>query len=332
MNLIEKNIYYIVKRSSYLSDLDYVNVESLFSSKISGNSVNKNINESILSSIGEFFERKSMNMDEKRLTIPAISMRENKGINFQKEFLLKKGVLLDSCGIASHTCPHKAYINALMEFIERQSLVYNYLSKQKAYKIKWNDEKLFNIPNKFKKCEFYNISIIKSCFVILAIYSTKENFYIGLGTSTDINVAMQKSLKELNQFYVSEYYFPNDESVIDYDKKIQDYSDIFSMLTIDELKTAYNYLNESKILYVKNGLKKDINNVLFELYDVYKIDPYIMLYDNFRRNSRQIIMKVFDLNWFPNMNPRTFSEEHYKFVEKVTKANLDRECNLIPFP
>lgn len=52
----------------------------------------------------------------------------------------------------------------------------------------------------------------------------------------------------------------------------------------------------------------------------------------FYREGAYILIKVLDLNWFPNLFPRSYEEKVYDFVEKVTHKELDRKCEFIPFP
>ena len=326
-SLLNRNIHYLLRKTPFLNDLKYMNIQSENDQGISGNSVNTSITQTIKASFGEYTERETINYENQEKII-AHSM-----LNYSKKvFSYNEKYFLDSCGLASYTDSCRAITNALEEFIERQSLIYSYLAKKGGTFI---PNKLINsnVPNIYRNFSFVNISLTKYCFVVIGLGTISNKFYVGLGSSTDIKIAIQKCVKELNQFLES-YNLEKDIDITirKSDSARQDYNNIFSMLTITELKNAYDYLNNSMTTTLSTYKDISIQKILFDLNKNWNIHPYIAHISCPRKNVNINIVKIFDLNWFPNMNPRTYSEKNYSFVENITGSRLDRNCNFIPFP
>lgn len=335
-SLLNRNIHFLLKKTTFLSDLDYVNIQSEVSEGISGNCVSLTTKGALLPALGEFFEREEMNYGSEYSSICAISARNSKHKSKQFTNIGSLDFMQDSCGLASFTDSRNAFKNSLEEFVERQSLIFNYLSKSAGRIIKPTDFH-FDIPKRYSEFNFWDISLVNSCFVFIGLGTIEDEFFIGLGSSTNAEIAMKRCIKELNQFFAADLV---KKSLNIHVKKIdsnssqnqvQDYNDIFAMLTSDELFDAYKYLFSSKNNFVYHQ-ERNIQEVLDDLYNKYKIDPYITFFRNPRKKLNQKIIKAFDLNWFPNMKPSSFKEKHYDFVERVTGKKLDRKCNVLPFP
>lgn len=333
-SLMNRNIHLLLKKSTFLSDLDYVNIQSEVGEGISGNCVSLTAKGALLPALGEFFEREKMNYVSEYSSICAISARNSNQKRKQFTNIGHLDFVQDSCGLASFTDSRNAFQNSLEEFVERQSLIFNYLSKSTGNIIKSTDVH-FDIPNRYKKFNFWDISLVNSCFVFIGLGKFSGEFFIGLGSSTNAEIAMKRCIKELDQFFAAESFKKSSKiqvkKVGSNQNQVQDYNDLFAMLTSNELLNAYNYLFSSKNNFVYHQ-EHDIQEVLDDLYNKYKIDPYITFFRSPRKKLNQKIIKAFDLNWFPNMKPSSFKEEQYDFVERVTGKQLDRKCNVLPFP
>lgn len=330
-SLLVRNIHTMNFKSRYLKDLKYVNIQSEITEGISGNCVGHNLSHTMLAAMGEYFERETMEYWDFSSDMKGFSLRTGKEKNLRIEDL---EVLSDSCGVASHTCVRAAFENALTEFIERQSLIFNYLSKSPG-KLILEPEKLCEIPKEYKKFHFFDISLISSCYVVLGFGEIEGNFYIGLGSSQSISKALKKCIKEINQFYITKYIKNNIKIIVkDKEEGIINYNNIFSSFTSEQLCKAYSYLNnaERREIFCVNKAAEPKKDMIEELYIKYKIDPYMIFMDGPRDNLNQTIIKIFDLNWFPNMCPYMFTDTIYNFVEKITGKTLDRNCTVIPFP
>ena len=75
-----------------------------------------------------------------------------------------------------------------------------------------------------------------------------------------------------------------------------------------------------------------MENIFHNLNRQFSVDPLIFFLKPIRDINTLKVIKVLDLNWFPNMFPKTYDEILYDYVENVTNIKLDRKCSFIPFP
>lgn len=87
----------------------------------------------------------------------------------------------------------------------------------------------------------------------------------------------------------------------------------------------YNERNEKKYSSIDDTVK-----ILNQKYQMNPLVSFLSVKENSFNNIK--VCEVFDLNWFPSLLPKTFSESTYNFVESVTDKKLDRKCTYIPFP
>jgi hypothetical protein len=304
---------------------------------ISGNGVNVNVSKSINSSIGEYFERLTMFENNKLLfldniELPGISLKTGIKIKLTNDEIIAKKLFLDTCGLSSHIKSNLCIDNSFNEFIERQSFIYNYLSKSPGELI---DKRLYsyfyNTPCEFKEIKFYNISLISNYYVILAIVIKRDDVWLGLGSSVEFKDALLKSIKEIQQFYLSSKLNGKNKQNKLYNKG--DYANTFSKLTSYEIKEAYEYLLDSPTLYKSNHINSvtSMKSIINELYIKCGIEPYIFFLQLNQYNLYKVC-QIVDLNWFPSLNPKWYPEEVYSFVENRMKVKLNHRCNFIPFP
>lgn len=330
---------------TYLKDERLSLVISRANSIVSGSGINFDSKKSsILASIGEFFEREIFmpnNLNKKIYKdgiIMGYSFIDKKIVELNKNSIIGDvtgNAFVDSCGLASYTNSEDCIFNAIREFIERQSFIFNYLSKGSAKLINLDREKKYKyIFNKYENLKLYNISLIDDYYVILgkAIYNNK--FYIGLGASNDIDKAILQCIKEIFQ---ADYCYSNEkanESSCD-NKKKNDYIDIFMSLPTSRINEAYRYLDENCTIceYKELAYKKfSIENIFTQLNKQYLMKPIIIFLSPLRQIDTLKFVKVLDLNWFPNLFPKSYEDKVYDFIENATHKKLDRKCNFIPFP
>ena len=68
-------------------------------------------------------------------------------------------------------------------------------------------------------------------------------------------------------------------------------------------------------------IKKDFN-----------INPVIAMFESDQIIPHLKIVKIYDENWFPHMNPNLYNKEVYKFVSKSINKDLLTSIKYIPFP
>ena len=132
---------------------------------------------------------------------------------------------LDSCGNAAHKTRKDALYSAMMEFVERQSLILSWLSGKVRLKINPNvllqDEHLSSIANKL--CRNGSISIFECahgfvgyCIVIMYFANDerdKVQYSIGVAYDLDISKALYSALMELWQDYIYLYSVETHENI-----------------------------------------------------------------------------------------------------------------------
>lgn len=335
------DIQYRITQSTYLGDRYTGVIQSMINSKDSGGSIGNNKASTILSSIGEFLERERLIKDKvdkehrtnliqgysllnKRITKVSIDNIIGDGSNF-----------IDTCGMASHTNSLKCLFNGIGEFIERQSYIFNYLSKGNARLINLdNNEKFKPVLNSMNYLKFYEISLIDDYYVVLGKGIHNGKFYVGLGSSNCIEEAISKSIGEIMQLEMV-YQSKGSENKIGINNKRNSYVDVFLKLPTEGLINAYKYLDNKCDIYDYNDFtftEFSIENIFQKLNRQYSMEPLIFFIKPIRDIESLKIIKVLDLNWFPNMFPKTYDKAVYDYVENATNVKLDRECSFIPFP
>lgn len=328
----------------YLNDKRLGQVSAINNPIVSGGTLNNfgAKTPTILASIGEFFERERMMPNKlnrkifKDDLITGYSLIDKKTVQINISTIIgNENNFVDSCGLASHTNSEDCIFNAVKEFIERQSFIFNYLSKGNGKLIKLDGvEKYEHILTKFKDFKFYDISLIDQFYVILCkgIYDGK--FYIGLGASNCLDEAISQSIKEIFQMD-SIYSYEESNTLKSNNKKSNDYLDIFMSLPTGRINEAYKYLDENyTVVEYKEIVPKmfSIENIFKQLNKQYHMKPLIFFLEPLREIENLKFVKVLDLNWFPNLFPKTYDEKIYDFVESTKSKKLDRRCEFIPFP
>lgn len=328
---------------TYLNSPKYGEVTSLCNPSFSGSSVNFDSKVNIiLASIGEFLERERFlpnNLNKKIYKdglLAGYSVVDKKTVKINiNSIIADKYNFADSTGLASHTNSKDCLFNAFKEFLERQSFIFNYLSKGSAKQIDFEGEIKFDyVFNKFCNLKFYDISLIEDFHVILGKVIYKDKFYIGLGASNYLDEAITQCIKEIYQMDCCYKFKKANSGKFNVEKHI-DYSDIYMKLSIKQIDDAYKYLNGNSNICKYNDFKNEsflFDDVCNQLYKKYKIKPIVIFLKPLRDIDTLKIIKVLDLNWFPNLCPRTYEERIYNFIEDVTGKKLDRRCNFIPFP
>lgn len=252
--------------------------------------------------------------------------------------ILKKNTFLqlffyDTCGLSTHRSSEESIFNSLSEFIERQSFILTYLSKREAPEI--IHDKLFDtiVPKFLQNIKVYNISILKSFQVYLGLgYVGKDHFAIGIGSGDNSLSALNNLVRELlpvRKIRTEKNY-----------KKIisaSDYGEVFDLFDTKTIVDAYSFLSKhhrKQKLYSNNSFGE--NQILAEMKNKWGMHPYFVSFIGknyqYERFSNAKNSKVFDLEYFPSLSVKDFTDNIYDNVEKKTGLILDRNINFIPFP
>lgn len=292
---------------------------------------------------GEFFEREVLinnskyNLDYLKLNY----MIMNKSKELPTDSLIFVDKFVDSCGMASHTLSQDLIKTAFFEFYERQSFIFNFLSKSEATeyiidipKLEKTDKYLKNYVDNIK---YYDISLLDNMHVILCLgYGQKK--CVGLGTSPDIKTAIEKSQIEALQYFANS--FSSNHEFSDQNYEIDDSNDMyhvsFDNLSVEKFCSMYDYLlnNISKFQKISTVKKIDFvyNDFILECSTKLQMNPLIAFFETNHKIPHLKVIKILDENWFPHMNAALFRGHSYDFVSNATGKELDRKIKYIPFP
>ncbi|MFJ5789613.1 YcaO-like family protein [Lysinibacillus sp. NPDC093197] len=301
----------------------------------------KNRRKNIQKVLGEFFEREILinNNDSKIDYKFSNSLLNGEKKSVAKNKLIAKDKFVDSCGMAAHTSSYAVIKNAFLEFFERQSLIVNYLTKTPEDSINISKFHSFNtyLLNYVDNVYYYNISLSPKVFVILTLGIGKVNKCTGLGTSFILEEAIKKSQIEALQYFATKH---TKECEIDFDKNddIEQkdlYHKKFDSITIPQFRKLYHYLLETESTIIRQTVAQ-LNSEFLELLDWcninLKMNPMISMFPSHRKIPHLKIVKVFDTNWFPHLNPSLYTKENIDNVSKIIGKRLDYNIDWIPFP
>ncbi len=326
------NFLFDINSSIFKNDLKNI-VCSMNITNANGSAIRKKKIDSYLAAIGEAHERRSLlqyNLIPNK-NIEAFSLFDNNIQKFSIDYLKEKSILFDSCGCSAYNNSANCIENAFFEFIERQSFIFWYLSKGESYYIEEKTLKNYELYNLyFKGFKAYEISFLESYYVVFFIGELNNRLAVSLGSGKDLNKAITSGLNELNQSYIE---FKNAIDISG--TELKDYAEVYFSLPTEKVKKAFAFAKEYALKYTERKGKKYISltNEIKILNKKYQMNPFatFMPLKETRINNIKVC-KVFDLNWFPSLLPKSYPKDVYNFVESVTHKKLDRNCTYIPFP
>ena len=246
--------------------------------------------------------------------------------------------------MADHTHSMPVMESAFLEYIERQSLICNYLANTpfKEYDISKAIPffPLATYVNKLSnEIRFFDISLLDNLHVILCIGVGKRKL-IGLGTSFNLKEAINKSLTEALQYHAYIRLDNISDQKIEYtSKENQDYYHLsFEAISNKEFVTLYSYLLKNKDKISINQMEQNSNkekkllNLIKDCKEKLQMNPSISVFKPKHSIPNLKVVKIFDDNWFPNINPSTYANKNYDFVEEIIQKKFDRTISYIPFP
>lgn len=208
-----------------------------------GNAIRKNKYIATVCAIGEAYEREAlMQQHHKQLSTNfyAFSLFDKSKYQFSFEELQQRNIFFDTCGCAAHITSYDCIEKAFFEFLERQSFIFWYLSKEKSYIVNKNIlEHYENYKRLFCDFDCYEISLINSFYVVFFIGELKNKLAVSLGAGKTLDVAIDSGLSELNQMLSA---IINDVQI---DKtQPKDYFETYYSIPTEKLKIAYSFIKK----------------------------------------------------------------------------------------
>ncbi|MGH2077777.1 YcaO-like family protein [Aerococcus urinaeequi] len=322
-----------IEKSLYRNQLNEVTVFDQLYDELSGHSAGYNLSKTLKAAIGEYNERWLLfNQYPKGMLFPAFSLTSNETIFVpQENFLFTNFSYMDSLGEGSGISSKYALNSALLEFFERQSLLFHWIYQLKAKKISEIEyqnllpyEKLTN-----PKIKVYDISIFPNIFVIFIIGTFNKNQKV-IGCAADFNLenALSRAFKEVYEIFSGvNFSFKN----VDEDRTLE--KKVFGKLTPKELIDAYSFLDQgidvpkplNRFIRTKVSKKK----LLQIIEKFYQIKLFCIKVPNDIGNLK--VIKIFSPKGvFKHMNVSIFTEEELNYFNKfMLEVKNTKE---IPFP
>jgi len=205
-----------ITQSSFRNSLVYGST-SKGSSLDVGGGAGFTVKEALYSSVGEYLERltqrkPSHKIHEEFLSAYNINLETVEKIPLGNVLLFDPRIFNpnadsdwnDSTGTAFHTNTLDLIESSFFEFIERQSLVFNWLTKTPGKKIKLKNfyerkrikQMSLSLSAYFDTLDLFEISIHPSCYVVICIGTGEFCKSVGMGVGWNISDAIYGSLKE----------------------------------------------------------------------------------------------------------------------------------------
>lgn len=307
---------------------------------VTGHSSNLDKNSLIKSAIGEWIERKSLYsnsfIDD---FVYSVSLVNGSVYKVEKGMIIfnENGNFNDSCGVASHLNSKDALINGFLEFFERQSLVYNWLTKSQGTKINLDNnefsndyaiQKLLSAAYKYTEhITLINISIHKDIYVVLCIAYGEYHKGVGCSAHWDKKEAVRGALEELYQTFSNKWTKNNVKCYMKESTSNKENLYLSYYVSLDplELKDKYEYLLNSPFEtdnQYKNNYEVNFNTIVKNISKDLGIDILCSFIPTFSPFFKTKILKVFSLQGYPHMYPVLFDE-------KTSKLNFGKKIQVI---
>ncbi|MCG7315586.1 YcaO-like family protein [Priestia flexa] len=353
---------FTIRRSPYLHEFKFGDMNSAINKHGGGHALRMNTKAVIKATLGEHLERtaatkttlKYLNKNNQPIMesfnllsgqvikIPA----EKIFINFDLPmFNYKENIhelFNDSCGLAAHVDSEQAIVGGFKEFIERQSLVYNWLSKSEGQYIDVNKIDLDKLSNpeilklaKIASDKFYcfNISIVDGVYVVFTFGFKGEAFSSGIGTDFQLEKAIESSINEYIMILDSSYSLKARNNKHLKEEDIYIYN--FHSLKVEEFKNRLSYLINSrqKLDVYKESVKKPLNigDILLKLKITYDIDVYACFLPSPLNELNVRVVKVFSPDGYPHIWTEIFDPEEILISKKLPFSTFPNKFKPIPF-
>lgn len=206
-----------------------------------------------------------------------------------------------------------------------------------AEKIQINNASLFKLDyylkNYLDEVLYFNISLSQDLFVVLAIGWTEDRKAAGLGTSRNLAKAVEKSQKEIMQYFATSY---NKESKCNSAENLSKdlYQLYFDSLSVQRFRDLYGYLNNTGSIlysdYVDDTRLKSPNEIILSNYYNLSMEPYAAMFTG-RKDIGVKVVKIKDFKWFPHLRPELYSSEIIRQLENKFGWKRKNFDNLLPF-
>ncbi|WP_409294020.1 YcaO-like family protein [Peribacillus sp. SCS-26] len=260
----------------------------------------------------------------------------------------------DSSGTAFHRNSYDVIDSSFLEFIERQSLVFNWLTKTPGENIivdrflkgKGIETIYRNLKSYFNDIFTFNISISQHCYVIITIATGPNIKSVGLGAGWTIESALYKSLKETWQL-TGDYkpnHFPElhptnllEPYLNETSRNGNIYHDYFASLSKEEVLEEYNYLSGRKnnsVSIKKNQSERPSEKLLIkklkDIGDELSTELIIVYIPSIIEEFPGIVVKILGNGAFPHIKTDIINPLNYT-INGINKRDVPNQGRMVPF-
>lgn len=247
----------------------------------------------------------------------------------------------DSCGLASHITSMEAIEGGLNEFIERQSLVTNWLTRSPGEKVSYpllkeknsQNMKLLNmiklVENMSDAFFSFNISLIEGIYVILTIGTKGIAFSSGVGTDSILEKAIEKSLNEY--LMILESCLIREQINL---QVVDKYAANFYSLTTKEFLESYKFLLEGEDILSElsySSQKNSMENWILSLKEKYGLNIFACYLPHPIKHINSKVVKVFSPEGFPHIDTELFDPEEFEISKYLIGKKFYNKFKSIPF-
>lgn len=358
-----------IKQSSFRGNLVFgtVNKDPILDV---GSGAGFGVKEALYTSLGEYLERLTQRKPSHKLNKNTLKCF-NLNTEVIEELHLEKILIFDpqvfetestadwndSTGTAFHTDTISLIESSFFEFIERQSLVFNWLTQSPGKIVKLenysSDSKIkkmtASLKSYFDHIYVFEISIHKRCPVVISIGVGKNFKSVGMGVGWSLKEAVYGSLKENLQgiSHMIPNHMPDIHPFVLKDYENQEipkaeemyYADYFESLSPEDLLTEYQYLISKSQIYANcseiygKPSDEEYLGVLKEISEDLSVQLLICFIPSIIEDLPGSVIKINGRGAFPHiktddLDPSLYSIKAINTFERSEIPNLGR---MVPF-
>lgn len=259
----------------------------------------------------------------------------------------------DSCGVASYLDSSSAITKAFLEFFERQSLIYNWLTQSEGSRIdtsRIDNPKLHSILKKtfhfIDELYIVDISIHPSINVALSLGIGEHYMGMGVSANWDLEKAVMDSIEEMFQcfsFLKNKHYTTHQDNLQNKQKlrSVDEYNPhyyadyFFTHFDPPKLRRAYSYLiDSSKIKKItdKRYIPKNFTERILQISRDLDLNIYACFIPTVKRGLKTKIVKVFSPEGYPHMNTKKINPMDYPITHSLGRTKFPNLYKPLPFP
>lgn len=365
--------------SSFLID-DVQIVEPSFKDGLTHSKVNKRnlesgygsgltVKDALHSSMGEYLERvtqskPSLIFNEPYLDAYNITNDSIEKVPMEDIYLFDTSILgsnvksfwNDSSGTAFHTSSLKLIQSSFFEFIERQSLVFNWLTKTPGKTIKLDDFCNFDHIRKLKillegyleNINLFNISIHPRIYVVITVGTSEYCKTVGIAASWSLTNAIFSSMKEALQLLSSKipshqqsYFKPdmlNRMANVLIPESEEFYISHFENITPEQLKKSYSYLDKSNLQsreqpLLNNPTEENYLSTLEKISKDLSVELMVCFIPSIIQDLPGSVIRIIGKGAFPHIRTDIIEPHLYtvKGINKLSEEDTPNLGKMVPF-